>query len=317
MSTDYDVVYVQEAIELAEHDWEALTTRLRNGAVPIQQIIADTNPDTPTHWLKRRCDGGKAMLLESRHEDNPLLWNRSTNDWTEVGRVYIAELDALTGPRKQRLRFGQWVQAEGIVYDGWDPAVHLIDRFPIPDDWPRFWSVDFGYTNPFVCQWWAQDPDGRLYLYRQIYRTQRLVEDHAAQMLALAKHEPRPKSIICDHDAEDRATLERHLKMPTTPAKKDKSPGIQSVASRLKKAGDGKPRLFLLRDSLVERDPLMVEQKRPACTEEEFGGYVWDLSNNRKKGEEPADKDNHGMDALRYLVAAFDLVVKRRLDIFA
>jgi predicted transcriptional regulator len=39
--------------------------------------------------------------------------------------------------------------------------------------------VDFGYTNPFVMQWWAEDPDGRLYLYREIYRTRRLVEDHA------------------------------------------------------------------------------------------------------------------------------------------
>jgi hypothetical protein len=51
----------------------------------------------------------------------------------------------------------------------------------------------------------------------------------------------------------------------------------------------------------------MVEQKKPTCTEEEIDGYVWDLANNRKKGEEPVDKDNHGLDALRYLVAFFDL----------
>jgi phage terminase large subunit len=316
MSTDYDVIFVQESIELAENDWEALTTRLRNGVVPYQQIIGDTNPDAPTHWLKRRCEYGKTVILESRHEDNPLLWNQEKRDWTEPGSDYVAKLDALTGPRKQRLRFGQWVQAEGVVYEGWDPAVHLIDRFPIPADWPRYWSVDFGYTNPFVTQWWAEDPDGRLYLYRQLYMTQRLVEDHAAQILALARNEPRPKRVICDHDAEGRATLERYLKMTTTPAKKNKSPGIQAVASRLKTTGDGKPRLFLLRDSLVERDRALLEQKKPVCTEEEFDSYVWDLANNRKKGEEPVDKDNHGMDALRYLVAQVDVVVKRKLCIF-
>jgi phage terminase large subunit len=312
MSTDYDLVFVQEAIELAENDWEALTTRLRNGIVPFQQIIADTNPDTPTHWLKRRCDAGRTTLLESRHQDNPLLWNCRANDWTDAGKHYLARLDALTGPRAQRLRYGRWVQAEGVVYDGWDRAVHLRDRFGIPADWPRFWSVDFGYTNPFVCQWWAQDPDGRLYRYREIYKSQRLVEDHARQMLDLSKDEPRPKMILCDHDAEDRATLERHLKMQTCPAQKEKSPGIQAVAARLRKVGDGQPRLFFLRDGLVERDPLLIEQKKPACTEEEFDGYVWDLSNNRRKGEEPIDKDNHGMDALRYLVAYFDLTQKRR-----
>jgi phage terminase large subunit len=307
MSTDYDLVLVQEAIELAVGDWEALMTRLRNGVLPFQQIIADTNPDTPTHWLKRRYEAGKAILLESRHEDNPLLWDRRRQDWTEAGRDYLSRLDALTGARKQRLRYGRWVQAEGVVYDGFDRSIHLIDRFKIPADWPRFWSVDFGYTNPLVCQWWAQDPDGRLYLYRQIYRSRRLVEDHARQMLALSRDEPRPICIICDHDAEDRATLERYLNMQTVEARKDKSPGIQAVASRLMKVGDGKPRLFFLRDSLVEHDPRMIEQKKPGCTEEEFDGYIWDPSNNRKEGEEPVDRDNHGMDALRYLVAHFDL----------
>ena len=94
--------------------------------------------------------------------------------------------------------------------------------------------------------------------------------------------------------------------MKTTPAHKDKSPGIQAVASRLKVAGDGKPRLFLLRDSLVERDPILEEAKKPTCTEEEIDAYVWDIANGRKKGEEPLDKDNHGMDALRYVVARVD-----------
>jgi len=303
MSTDYDLIFVQEAIELEEDDWEALTTRLRHGVLPYQQIIADT----PMHWLKRRCDGGQTTLLQSQHQDNPQLWDGKQKCWTVRGAQYIGKLDALTGPRKDRLRYGRWIQAEGAVYDGWDRRLHLIDRFAIPADWPRFWSVDFGYTNPFVCQWWAQDYDGRLYRYREIYHSQRLVEDHAKLMLALSKDEPRPRQILCDHDAEDRATLEKHLRMETWPAKKDKSPGIQAVASRFNKAGDGRPRLFLVRDALVERDPVMVEQKKPTCTEEEIDGYVWDLANNRKKGEDPVDKDNHGLDALRYLVAFFDL----------
>jgi PBSX family phage terminase large subunit len=307
MSTDYDLIFVQEAIELAEHDWEALTTRLRNGVLPFQQIIADTNPDTPSHWLKRRCDTGKAVLLDSRHEDNPLLWNRRSNDWTEAGRDYIAKLEALTGPRKMRLRYGRWVQAEGIVYEGWDPTVHLIDRFPIPADWPRFWAVDFGFNNPFVCQFWAQDTDGRLYRYREIYRTQGLVEDHARDMWRVSRDDPKPQAIVCDTDAEDRATLERHLGLPTQPARKDLRPGIQAVAARLRKQPDGKARLYLLRDALVHRDPLLDEAKKPTCTEEEFDGYVWDTSNNRKQGEEPLKVNDHGMDALRYLVAQFDL----------
>ncbi|NED79967.1 terminase, partial [Streptomyces sp. SID11233] len=116
-------------------------------------------------------------------------------------------------------------------------------------------------------------------MYREIYRTQRLVEDHARDILRLVRAcaqccgskreahdcqackacrlewtEPRPQAVICDHDAEDRATLERHLGLATTPAKKGKSTGIQAAQGRLKVAGDGRPRLMLMRSALVERD---------------------------------------------------------------
>lgn len=295
MSSEWDLIYAQEATELTEDDWESLTSRLRNGVMPYQQLLGDCNPDTPYHWLKRRCDAGKTLLLDSRHEDNPA-----------VTPEYLATLDALSGVRYLRLRLGRWAAAEGIVYEGWDRAAHLIDPFPIPAEWPRYWAVDFGYTNPFVWQAWAEDPDGRLYRYRELYRTQRLVEDHARQIRSLTRGEPLPQAIVCDHDAEDRATFERHVGLPTTPATKSVSPGIQAVAARLRTAGDEKPRLYLMRDALVERDPALDGAKKPACTEEEIEGYVWDTTANRRKGEQPLKKDDHGVDALRYLVAHVD-----------
>src|SRR5690349_4259246 len=111
-STEWDLIYVQEAIELTEDAWEAATTRLRNGRLPYQQLLADTNPGAPSHWLKRRCDVGKCRLIESRHEDNPRLYDAARQQWTEEGKRYLATLDALTGARLQRLRHGRWVQAE-------------------------------------------------------------------------------------------------------------------------------------------------------------------------------------------------------------
>jgi terminase large subunit-like protein len=318
MSSEYDLIYIVEATEPLEAAWEMLTTRLRNGVMPYQQLLADCNPGPPTHWLKQRVDAGKTVMLESRHEDNPALWGG--DDWTAIGSAYMAVLDALSGVRKQRLRYGRWVAAEGLVYDGWDRAIHLVDRFPIPPDWPRFLIVDFGYTNPFVCQWWAKDPDGRLILYRELYRTQRLVEDHARDIARLSgavtdaggvdwtlAGAERPTGVICDHDAEDRATLERHLRLKTTAARKEVSPGIQAVASRLKVAGDGRPRLMVMRDALVAPDVALVDAKHPTCSEQEIDGYVWNIDNGRKRGEEPVKLHDHGMDCWRYLVAHHDL----------
>lgn len=302
MSSEYDLVYIAEATELTVADWEALTSRLRNGRVSFQQIIADCNPDRPTHWLKQRADAGRTVMLHSRHEDNPRLFDGAV--MTDAGRSYIAKLDALTGVRKARLRYGQWVAAEGVIYDAFDPAVHLVSKpKDPPHDWARYWTVDFGFTHPFVLQCWAIDPDGRAFLYREIFKTQGLVEDHAARILRAVTRadgvwrEPKPTAIICDHDAEDRATLERHLKMPTVPAKKAVSPGIEATQVRLRDR-----RLFVLRDAVLDRDEALVEAGRPASTHEEIGGYVW----NEAKDQPVKDQDD-GMDAMRYLVAHLDL----------
>lgn len=308
MSSEWDTIYVQEATELTEAEAEALTTRLRNGAIPHQQLIMDCNPGPPTHWLNVRCDKGKTRRLKSRHEENPTLWNG--DGWTPYGADYIAKLDALTGVRYDRLRLGLWVAAEGQVYEAWNRDVHLIDGFPIPRDWPRYWSIDFGYVNPFVWQWWAQDPDGNLYLYREIYETQTLVEDHAVTGRRIAQDDPFPLAIVTDHDAEDRATFERHAKVRTVAAIKDVSPGIQAVQARLKVQGNGKPRLFILRDALVRQDAQLKQAGKPTCTAEEFEGYVWDMRAEKRQGvplkDTPLKENDHGMDALRYLTMHFE-----------
>jgi phage terminase large subunit len=304
LSSEYDLIYVNQAEELDEAEWETLTMRARYGVMPWQQVLADANPGPPTHWLLARANRGMLRMLESRHDDNPA-----------VTPEYLAALDALTGIRHARYRLGLWAAAEGMVYDEYDPVVHLVDPFPIPATWKRYWSIDFGYTNPFVCQWWAEDGDGRLYRYRELYMSQRLVEDHAEEVKKFSAGEPRPQAIICDHDAEGRATLERHLGMKTIAAKKAISDGIQAVQARLRKAGDGKPRLFFFRDATVERDRILADKKLPTSTEGEIESYVWDVSNGRKKGETPVDADNHGMDCLRYMVAECDVKTKREVRV--
>jgi phage terminase large subunit len=299
MSSEWDLIYVMEATELTQNEWEMVSTRLRNWKLPYQQIIGDCNPDAPTHWLKRLSDAGTIYRLDSVHEDNPELFDQATGQIAPRGKDYLAKLDGLTGVRYLRLRKGLWVAAEGMVFDEWSEAVHRIDRFPIPTDWSIYIVVDFGFTNPFVAAWYAEDADGRLYRYREVYHTHRLVEDHAKVIKFcieedLKRGASKPRAILCDHDAEDRATLERHLGYQTEPADKNVSAGLQEVNARLRIQPDGKPRLYFLRDSLVERDLELGDQYLPCSTEEEIPTYVWDTSMNRKRGEEPVKKDDHG-----------------------
>lgn len=307
MSSEYDWAYWQEANEGTLAEWEAVTTRLRWWHMPYQQMMADCNPQGPRHWLKDRCNQGVCTLLESRHQDNPALWDSGYSDWTPEGRKYIEKLDKLTGVRYKRIRMGIWAAAEGMVYE-WDPDVHMIDNRVLPREWPRIWAVDFGYTNPFCWQAWCYDPDGRMILERQIYMTKRIVQDHARDIMRAAVELPKPVAIICDHDAEDRATLERELNMQTAAAHKAIKPGIDAVQKRLRVAGDGRPRIQIMRDALYEIDEDLVEAHLPKCTEEEWESYVWaiNISGVASAKEVPVDKDNHGMDTCRYAVAFVD-----------
>lgn len=318
MSSEYDIIYVQEAIELTLDDWEALTTRLRNGVMPYQQLIADTNPHTPTHWLKVRVNEGRTTFLDTKHEDNPLYFDKD-GVLTKKGAAYISKLDALTGVRKSRLRDGKWVAAEGLIYEDWDSSLHLIDRFAIPDQWVRYWTIDFGYTNPFVLQRWAEDGDGRLYLYAEQYMTKKTVDQHTTDLIAQIKDdqgnwlEPKPRVVICDHDAEGRATFEHEVGVSTVAANKKVLDGIQAVQKRLRKRGDGKPALFIMRDSLVNRDTALTNARKPCSVIEEFPGYIWDIGAGKAPKEQPLKADDHGLDALRYLVAEKDLGMRPRV----
>jgi phage terminase large subunit len=172
LSTDFDLIYVQEATELDEQDWLILLTRLRNNALSYQQLFADCNPSYPNHWLKLRADEGQISLLESRHEDNPQLFDHAAKSYTPFGLEYLKTLDSLTGYLHKRLRQGLWVAAEGMFYPEWSPEEHIVDLEgeELPRDWPRWISVDYGFAVPFCALWFARDPETReIWVYRELY----------------------------------------------------------------------------------------------------------------------------------------------------
>lgn len=307
LSTEYDIVYINEAQELNENEWEHFKTRIRNGIIPYNQIIGDCNPDAPNHWLNQRCDKGLTTRLRSRHEDNPRYFDRITNTWTSAGKSYVLDtLESLTGVRRQRYRLGIWASSENIVYDDFDPVIHLINRFEIPVTWDRYWVIDFGYRNPFAWLCVAVSPDNIIYVYRQIYVTEQLVSDIAKEIKTITAKEPRPRAIICDHDAEGRATFEQVTELKTIPAIKNVSEGIQLVKRRLATRGDGKPSFYIMRDSLVRADKALIDLHKPYSLEQEFASYEWEITNGKKVGEIPVKQYDHALDTVRYLVYHLD-----------
>jgi hypothetical protein len=314
-SAEYDGAALIEAVEVAKDTVDKVDGRLRNNRMPFQQLLMDCNPGAPTHWLHVGFETGWCTRYPMRHTDNPALYFPDGSR-TQFGQTYLARLDDLTGVNRLRLKEGKWVQAEGAVYDEWDAAVHIVDRFPIPSHWRRFWTIDFGFTNPLSWQWWAEDDDGGLWMYREIYQTGRLVSDVAAEAALLSEGEPRVTAAISDHDPEAMLQVLRATGIRCIPADKaDRKAGIQQVKDRLRQptimpTGLGpvqkrKPRIHLFRDALCHVPDMTLHQAgKPTRAQAEFEAYVWNPKLAR--GEEPLKKDDHAMDSIRYLVAHID-----------
>ena len=253
------------------------------------RIFWDTNPDYPEHPVKlQHIDHSGERLPSGRLRVRS--WHFDLDDNPTLPADYIANLKASTPPGMwydRRIK-GLWVAAEGLVYELFDRAVHVVKPFTPPAGWLRVRAVDFGFTNPFVCLFGAVDYDGRLYVYDEHYQAGTLIKDHAA---AIHKRGAAAWT-VADHDAQERAEL-AECGVPTRAADKDVSLGIQRVAERMVVLPDGYPRLFIGAN----------------CTNllRELGQYAWE---ERKDGkavkEEPRKTNDHAVDALRYLTMALD-----------
>ena len=70
LSSEYDMIFVPQAEEIEEIDWELMITRLRSSlsksTVPYQQIFGDCNPSSPYHWIARRARAGTGASARCR-----------------------------------------------------------------------------------------------------------------------------------------------------------------------------------------------------------------------------------------------------------
>jgi len=271
---------------------------------PDAQIIWDTNPDYPEHPIKLNfidCSGERLssgrLRIQAFHfqlDDNPTLSGE-----------YIENLKRSTasGMWYDRRIKGLWTAAEGLVYEDWNPEVHVVDPFPIPEDWPRYRAIDLGYNNPFVCLWGAQDHDGRLYIYQEYFKNHTLITDHAKKIKQLSgiKYDDAGKITdkgekylwtVSDHDAQERLEYESH-DIPTKPANKAVTLGIEYTAQRMAEQIDKRPRVMIF----------------DTCTEliRQIGTYRWRPSEEGKPyKEEPLKVDDDGPDVLRYMITELD-----------
>jgi PBSX family phage terminase large subunit len=290
LSAEFGTIYICQAEQLTEHDWEMILTRCtgRGTQAAFPQVFGDCNPGGAHHWIRQRADAGKLTLLNATQRDNPQLYDDDGNI-TPEGIKRIERLEStLTGIRRERLLLGRWASVEGAVYDMFNPQedgphVHKIDAATIVK-W--YLAIDEGYTNPCAILLVGEDSDGRWYVSREFYKT------GVAEIDIVAQAENWYKDMKCQLVAVDAAAASlisalKNRGMNTVGGKGRIIDGIHKIQNRLKTLDDGKSRLVI----------------DPSCenTIGEFERYQW------MPGKDiPYDRDNHSLGALRYLVDALN-----------
>jgi phage terminase large subunit len=263
--------------------------------MPYSQTIGDANPSYPTHWMYNR---DSLRMFYSRHEENPMLYDPATGAITAQGTRTMAVLDALTGVRKQRLRYGLAAQAEGAVYEEWDQSVHLIYAEAMPVCTRFIAAQDWGYTHAGVFGVWAIDNDGGMYLVCQVYRTGRTIDWWVETATALQREFGRFETVACDPAEPAYIAAYQRAGLNARAADNAVLPGINAVKQRL-----AQRRLAIVRDSLRQSDETLVDARKPSRVEDEFPMYVW---SDRVGKEVPVKEYDHGMDMARYAVMAME-----------
>jgi phage terminase large subunit len=291
-STECGLAVVEEATEIDEAYYdEKIKRAVRLPRAPFHQTLLNCNPDAPSHWIYKKwfmekLKGYKEIFFKTLP---PPYLPPSYYDW----------LKGLKGVFAQRYRDGKWIAIEGMVYP-FDPRANMVDDFAVPKEWTKIMAIDFGFDHPFVCQWWAISPNDTWYMYRQIYMTRRTVKVHSETILEYCEKDGIEEPVaICDHDAEDRATLEENG-IATIQAEKARLAGQQVVQDKF-----DNNKIFFFRNSLVEVDERLKIANRPIRTEQEYGTYKW----ANKGKEDMIKKLDDGMDTKRYAMYTYHKTV--------
>lgn len=154
--------WIDQAEEVEEDIFLKFHGRLRQRIGPREGILT-FNPNGH-NWLWRRFI----------NPDRPLKWNRfyqcieaTTFDNVNLPQDYLEQFEGLPESWIQRYIHGSHEVFVGQIFTDWDPAIHVIPPFRIPQNWERWFCMDPGIRHEAAASWMARDPLGNWYYYRE------------------------------------------------------------------------------------------------------------------------------------------------------
>lgn len=247
------------------------------------------NPDGPYHWFKLnwidKCKEKQLLYLHFTMDDNLSLSEK----------VKVRYRSMYTGVFYKRYILGLWAMAEGIIYDMFDAAKHIVTGRQEAIG-SKYVSVDYGTQNATVYLLWEKSRKGQWTATKEYYYSGR---EEGAQKTNSEYADDMEKfldgltveSIIVDPAAASFIAELKKRGLRVKKAKNDVLDGIRFVGNLLNLG------LLLFSEDCKE-------------TIKEFGSYIWDDKALEHGEDRPVKQYDHCMDAVRYF--AYTIVRRER-----
>lgn len=188
---------------------------------------------------------------------------------------------------------------EGAVYP--DFMNCLVDPFPVPENWLRIFGFDKGWSDETcLCCGAIDTTNGICYIYDEYYVSEKPVTYHARRIREKVLGCKLYKNIIAD---------------PSVRNKNDRD-GVSYRDYFYNVSGlwleEGNNAIF---DGIERVRDFMYQGKLKVFTncvnlKSEAQNYLWKKDKNGIAKDEPTEKNNHLMDAMRYMVMALPYDIK-------
>ncbi|GAA4176537.1 PBSX family phage terminase large subunit [Gryllotalpicola koreensis] len=289
--------YVDEITVIPEEFFTQLLGRM---SVTGAKLFGTTNPDSPAHWFK-------VKFLDRYRELGWSYFHFTMDDNPTLKRSWIEQKNReFTGLWNRRFIKGEWVAAEGAIYDMWDPDRHVVPWETLPQMQALLAiGLDFGTnhaTSGIILglsrEGTSLKPRSRLYLVDE-FRRDRITDNvtlapsqMAAEFKAWlpAQHLPyetalRPETIYADPAAKHFRQELNVNGIGNQRAVNDVAYGIGMVAS------------------LLAEGHLAVSDRCQGFIKE-AAGYSWDPKATAAGKDEPIKVADDSLDAGRYAIAS-------------
>ena len=275
--------YGDEVTLWSESFFNMLLSRLR---VPNAQLFLTTNPDSPNHWLKKK-------FLDRETELDIKNFAFELNDNHTLDQKYVAALKAEYAPPSslwyRRFINGEWVMAEGAVFDCIDREENIVQELPKMKEY--YVGIDYGTTNPLAALLIGEGVDDQLYVIKEYYYDSKAGQkqlsdaEYSRELLKFLDGYDVRKIFVDPSAASFITQLWRDNHLGVTKANNNVQDGIRIVYNLI---GSRKLKIHSSCNKLIE----------------ELESYVWDVKQQERGEDKPLKRNDHAVDALRYVMIA-------------